>query len=66
MRVPQWVVPVLVVILASGGIFVAQLFAIPTVEVDLAPDAETPQGSVVVTLSVRGVRCASAPWMEDK
>ena len=58
MKVSPWVVPILVVALTAGGVGLAQLFAIPTVEMDLAPGAEPPPGAVVLTLVVRGVRCA--------
>lgn len=58
MRVPTWVVPFLVVLLASAGVGISQFFAIPTVELDLASGAPLPHRSEVLSLTVRGVRCA--------
>jgi hypothetical protein len=57
MKVPKWIVPILVVALTAAGLGIAQLFAIPTIEVVI--DSEyMPQNVAMVTLIIPGVRCA--------
>ena len=60
MKVPHWIVPALVVTLALAGLGGAELFAIPSLELDLQqaePGAYSP-GRTVLFL-VDGVRCAT-------
>jgi hypothetical protein len=59
MRVSPWLVPSLVVALIAAGVGFSRLFAIPTVELELAASGSRPQASpVTVSLIVDGVRCA--------
>jgi hypothetical protein len=54
-RVPQWVVPALVVLFAALGIFGARLFAIPSVVKDYAPASGTALRTSALIVS--GVKC---------
>jgi hypothetical protein len=56
MKVPQWVVPALIVVLTLIGLGAARLLAIPSVTLDLA-EAGTAGPSRTVTLLVDGVKC---------
>ena len=58
MRVPPWIVPLLVVLLALLGLGGSKLFAIPSVEIDFPAAAEeaAPEGRIVEML-VGGVKC---------
>ncbi len=56
MKVSKWIVPILIVALTAAGLGIAQLFAIPTVEI-VGENADVPQNVAMVTLIIPGVRC---------
>jgi hypothetical protein len=71
MKVPQWIVPALVVALALAGLGGAELFAIPSLELDFEDvGVDDPSRAVTVELLVDGVRCVdtarrAASTLED-
>lgn len=60
MTVSKWIVPIMVVVLTAAGLGVAQLFSIPTVELDFVDTVDVPQKVAVMTMIIPGVRCADA------
>lgn len=57
MKAPLWTVPLAVVLIAAAGLGVAELFAIPTVEIEFAARADAAEPALV-RLNVPAVRCA--------
>ena len=57
MKVPQWIVLVLIVVLALAGLGAARLIAIPSVTIDLHAEGEPAAAGQTVTFLVDGVKC---------
>ena len=63
MKIPQYTVPILVIAATLAGLGIAEMFAIPTVEIDFASapletTQDTPPRIAVVKLLIPAVRCA--------
>ncbi len=58
MRVPTWIIPLLIVVLTVLALAGARLFAIPSLTIDLVAAGEPlPDGAGRVVLLVDGVKC---------
>jgi hypothetical protein len=58
MKVPQWLILVLIIVLAAAGVGSARLLAIPSLTLDFSPpEGETAGKPKIAVFLVEGVKC---------